>query len=115
MTTFIHNVADELLRRFGWEGLKDVTLVFPMHRAGVVMRSELQRRMAAEHASAVWAPQIMALGDLFDSLCPLGKEDELFTVCRLHRIYSQAIKHQTSDIKHQTLCLSPSAIGTFYT
>ena len=98
MTTFIHNVADELLRRFGWEGLKDVTLVFPMHRAGVVMRSELQRRMAAEHASAVWAPQIMALGDLFDSLCPLGKEDELFTVCRLHRIYSECLDGEPMDI-----------------
>ncbi len=98
MTTFIHNVADELLRRFGWEGLKHVTLVFPMHRAGVVMRSELQRRMAAEHASAVWAPQIMALGDLFDSLCPLGKEDELFTVCRLHRIYSECLEGEPMDI-----------------
>ena len=98
MTTFIHNVADELLRRFGWEGLKDVTLVFPMHRAGVVMRSELQRRMAAEHPSAVWAPQIMALGDLFDSLCPLGKEDELFTVCRLHRIYSECLEGEPMDI-----------------
>ena len=98
MTTFIHNVADELLRRFGWEGLKDVTLVFPMHRAGVVMRSELQRRMATGHASAVWAPQIMALGDLFDSLCPLGKEDELFTVCRLHRIYSECLEGEPMDI-----------------
>lgn len=98
MTTFIHNVADELLRRFGWEGLKDVTLVFPMHRAGVVMRSELQRRMAAEHPSAVWAPRIMALGDLFDSLCPLGKEDELFTVCRLHRIYSECLEGEPMDI-----------------
>ncbi len=98
MTTFIHNVADELLRRFGWEGLKDVTLVFPMHRAGVVMRSELQRRMATEHPSAVWAPRIMALGDLFDSLCPLGKEDELFTVCRLHRIYTECLEGEPMDI-----------------
>ena len=98
MTTFIRNVADELLRRFGWEGLKHVTLVFPMHRAGVVMRSELQRRMATEHPSAVWAPQIMALGDLFDSLCPLGKEDELFTVCRLHRIYSECLEGEPMDI-----------------
>ena len=69
-----------------------------MHRAGVVMRSELQQRMAAEHPSAMWAPEMLALGDLFDSLCPLGKEDELFTVCRLHRIYSQAISQQAMDI-----------------
>ena len=98
MKPFIHIVADELLRRYGWDGLKDITLVFPMHRAGVVMRSELQRRMATEHASALWAPQIMALGDLFDSLCPLGKEDELFTVCRLHRIYSECLGGEAMDI-----------------
>jgi len=98
MTNFLQQVCDELIRRFGWEGLKDITLVFPMHRAGVVMRSELQHRMAAEHPSAMWAPEMLALGDLFDSLCPLGKEDELFTVCRLHRIYSQAISQQAMDI-----------------
>lgn len=89
--TFIQQVCDELIRRFGWSGLKDVALVFPMHRAGVVMRSEFQRRMATDHPEALWAPDMLALGDLFDSLCPLGKEDELFTVCRLHRIYSECV------------------------
>lgn len=98
MTSFLNSVLDELLRRFGWEGLRDVTLVFPMHRAGVVMRSELQQRMAAEHPSALWAPDMLALGDLFDKLCPLGKEDELFTVCRLHRIYSECIPEDTLEI-----------------
>lgn len=92
MNSFLHDVTDELLRRFGWDGLKDVTLVFPMHRAGVVMRSELQQRMAAENVRSVWAPEMMALGDLFDRLCPLGKEDEVFTVCRLYRIYSKCLR-----------------------
>ena len=98
MATFLHSVVDELLRRFGWVGLRDVTLVFPMHRAGVVMRSELQQRMAAEHPAAMWASEIVSLGDLFDSLCPLGKEDELFTVCRLHRIYTECLKDDPMEI-----------------
>ncbi len=106
MVNFLQQVTDELLRQFGWEGLKDVTLVFPMHRAGVVMRSELQRRMAAEYAKALWAPQMLALGDLFDILCPLGKEDELFTICRLHRIYS----NQLSAVSGQ----QPMDIDRFY-
>lgn len=96
--TFLQQVTDELLRRFGWEGLKDVTLVFPMHRAGVVMRSELQARMRAEKQTTVWAPEMIALGDLFDSLCPLGKEDELFTVCRLHRIYTTCVQSHPMEI-----------------
>ena len=98
MKTFLQQVSDELLRRFGWEGLKDLTLVFPMHRAGVVMRYELQQRMAADHPGSVWAPEMISLGDLFDNLCPLGKEDELFTVCRLHRIYSECLQEQPMDI-----------------
>ena len=113
MKSFLQQVVDELIRRFGWSGLKDVTLVFPMHRAGVVMRSELQRRMAAEHPKALWAPEMLALGDLFDSLCPLAKEDELFTVCRLHRIYSSqisAISNQQSAISNQ----KPMDLDRFY-
>lgn len=95
--SFLQEVCDELISRFGWKGLKDVTLVFPMHRAGVVMRSVLQARMADEHQSAMWAPEMIALGDLFDSLCPLGKEDELFTVCRLHRIYNECLQASGSE------------------
>ncbi len=98
MANFLDSVSDELLRRFSWEELKDVTLVFPMHRAGVVMRSILQQRMAAEHRTPLWAPEIVALGDLFDSLCPLGKEDELFSVCRLHRIYAECIGEGAMEI-----------------
>lgn len=98
MADFLHNVTDELLRRFGWQGLKDVTLVFPMHRAGVVVRDELRRRMREEQQTAIWAPETMALGDLFDSLCPLGKEDELFTVCRLYRIYCECVTEAPMEI-----------------
>jgi len=112
MIPFLQQVSDELIRRFGWEGLKDVTLVFPMHRAGVVMCSELQRRMAAEHAKALWAPQMLALGDLFDMLCPLGKEDELFTVCRLHRIYTEALRNsQSNSIVNQSSIVNPSIVN----
>lgn len=98
MKTFLQQVSDELLRRFGWEGLKDLTLVFPMHRAGVVMRHELQQQMVTDHPASVWSPEIISLGDLFDRLCPLGKEDELFAVCRLHRIYSECLQEQPMDI-----------------
>jgi len=111
--TFLQQVCDELIRRFGWERLKDVTLVFPMHRAGVVMRSELQRRMAMEHPAALWAPEIISLGDLFDSLCPLGKEDELFTVCRLHRIYTECLK-DVPEVQQGTYGGVPMDIDRFY-
>ena len=98
MQTFLHSVCEELIRRFGWDGLKGITLVFPMHRAGVVMRHELQQRMAAEHPGSLWAPEMIALGDLFDSLCSLGKEDELFAICRLHRIYTECLREQPMEI-----------------
>lgn len=96
--SFLNRVADELISRFGWDGLKNLTLVFPMHRAGVVMRSILQERMRTEHMLVLWAPEMITLGDLFDNMCPLGKEDELFTVCRLHRIYSAYVQDAPMEI-----------------
>ena len=84
--TFLQSVTDQIIDRFKWSGLKDVTIVFPMHRAGLIMRSVIQQRMLADRQIAAWAPEMVTLSELFDSICPLGAEDELFTICRLYRI-----------------------------
>ena len=98
--SFLQQVADELLRRFGWDGLQNVTLVFPMHRAGVMMREVLRRQMVADAQTACWAPDTVTLSDLFDQLCPLGKEEELFTVVRLFRLYRKHVPDATMEIDH---------------
>lgn len=98
--TFLEQVAHELLQRFGWQGLQDVALVFPMHRAGIMMREELRRQMVADGQTACWAPEMFTLSDLFDSLCPLGKEEELFSVVRLYRLYRQHVPDAQMEIDH---------------
>ena len=98
--TFLHQVSQELLHRFGWQGLQDVTLVFPMHRAGVVMREVLRQQMVAEGQQAIWSPEMLTLGELFDNLCPLGKEDELFSVVRLYRLYRKHVPDPKMEIDH---------------
>lgn len=98
--TFLNQVAHELLQHFGWQGLQDVALVFPMHRAGVMMREELRRQMVTDCQMACWAPEIYTLSDLFDSLCPLGKEEELFSVVRLYRLYRKHVPDAQMEIDH---------------
>ena len=36
--TFLQQVTDQLLDQFGWNGLKNITIVFPMHRAGLFIK-----------------------------------------------------------------------------
>ena len=108
--TFLQSVTDQIIDRFKWSGLKDVTIVFPMHRAGLIMRSVLQQRMLADRQSAAWAPEMVILSELFDSLCPLGAEDELFTICRLYRIYNECVSMPHGDIPAQ----KPMEIDRFY-
>ena len=36
--TFLQQVTDQLLSQFSWKGLKDITIVFPMHRAGLFIK-----------------------------------------------------------------------------
>lgn len=98
--TFLHQVADVLIERFGWTGIQDLTLVFPMQRAAVMMSNTLQQRMQQSGTQALWAPRMMTLNELFDSACPLANEDELFTVCRLYRIYSRCLPEQRMSLDH---------------
>lgn len=72
---------------YGWEGLRDVTLVFPSHRAGLVLKHELKQLQGEQHPLPVFLPKITTLSELFDSLSPLQPEDELRLICRLYRIY----------------------------
>lgn len=98
--TFLQQVSQELLRRFGWQGLQDAALVFPMHRAGVMMREVLRRQMEADGQQAIWSPEMLTLSELFDTLCPLGKEEELFSVVRLYRLYRKHVPGASMEIDH---------------
>lgn len=96
MDSFLKQTAQSIIASFNWRELHRITLVLPSHRAGIVLKDELLRLQQAQHTQAVWAPQVLTLTQLQDSLSPLYPEDELMTIVRLYKQYS-VISNQQSD------------------
>ncbi len=87
--SFLESTAASLVAKHGWQDMRSLTLVFPSHRAGLVLKDELKRMQCREGLPAVFLPEITTLTELFDSLSPLRAEEELDLVCRLCRIYRE--------------------------
>ncbi|MDY2943022.1 MAG: PD-(D/E)XK nuclease family protein [Paludibacteraceae bacterium] len=94
MNSFLQQTAQDIVNHYTWEGLRDVTLVFPSRRAGLVLKNELKQLQRAEHPAPVFLPTITTLSELFDTLSPLQEEDELRLICRLFRIYQEVTGEQ---------------------
>lgn len=87
--SFLESAAASLVAKHGWQDMRSLTLVFPSHRAGLVLKNELKRIQRREGLPAIFLPEITTLTELFDSLSPLRAEEELDSVCRLCRIYRE--------------------------
>ncbi len=94
MNSFLQQTAQDIVNHYTWEGLRDVTLVFPSRRAGLVLKNELKQLQRAQHPAPVFLPNITTLSELFDALSPLQQEDELRIICRLFRIYKEVTGEQ---------------------
>lgn len=89
MTGFLQQTAESIVAKHGWNNLRQLTLVFPTRRAGLVLKNELKELQQQQHKAAVLLPNITTLNELFDALSPLYKEEELPMVCRLYQIYRE--------------------------
>ena len=94
MNSFLQQTAQDIVNHYTWEELRDVTLVFPSRRAGLVLKNELKQLQRAQHPAPVFLPTITTLSELFDALSPLQQEDELRIICRLFRIYKEVTGEQ---------------------
>ena len=94
MNSFLQQTAQDIVNHYSWEGLRDVTLVFPSRRAGLVLKNELKQLQREQHPAPVFLPTITTLSELFDTLSPLQQEDELRLICRLFRIYKEVTGEQ---------------------
>ena len=90
----MHQTAQDIVNHYSWEGLRDVTLVFPSRRAGLVLKNELKQLQREQQPAPVFLPTITTLSELFDTLSPLQQEDELRLICRLFRIYKEVTGEQ---------------------
>ncbi len=94
MNSFLQQTAQDIVNHYTWDGLRDVTLVFPSRRAGLVLKNELKQLQRVQHPAPVFLPTITTLSELFDTLSPLQQEDELRIICRLFRIYNEVTGEQ---------------------
>ena len=88
---FIEQVTYDLISR-GWDNLRNMTIVFPMHRAALFMKEEFKRQMLRQHLDKpVLAPRFTTLSELTDELCApyLRPDDEIHSVCLLHEIFCE--------------------------
>ncbi|MCR5049725.1 MAG: PD-(D/E)XK nuclease family protein [Paludibacteraceae bacterium] len=90
MNSFLQQTAKSILAHSGWKQLRQMTLVLPSRRAGLVLKDELLRLQKEAGEKAVYAPQVQTLDQLIDSLSPLYAEDELNTIARLYRFYRKS-------------------------
>ena len=89
MESFLRQTATSIMQLMDWKALSRTTFVLPSHRAGLVLKDELLRLQQAQGAQATWAPSVQTLNQLQDALSPLYAEDELFTILRLYRKFSE--------------------------
>ena len=87
MYSFLKQTAKSIIEQIGWANLSKTTIVLPSHRAGLTLKDELMLLQQADNQSAVYAPHVTTISQLFDDLCPLHKEDEFLSIVRLYRCY----------------------------
>lgn len=95
--SFLKQTARAIIDSMDWKQLSRTTLVLPSHRAGLVLKDEILRLQQERHAQAVWAPTVQTLTQLQDSLSPLYDEEELLTIVRLYKIYSQEPRAKSQE------------------
>lgn len=84
---FLRYVAEDLRKMYG-NDMSRVAVVFQNKRAGIFMDNYL---LGDDGNAALWAPQYFTISDLFDSLCPLRRVDDIKAVCTLYKIYVEEL------------------------
>lgn len=90
MKRFLELVTDDLIARYGLGGLGEITMVFPMQRAGLFVRQYLMDRVQQQaDDTPILLPHFTTIDALFDSLSSLRSEDEVVSICRLYAAYRE--------------------------
>jgi RecB family exonuclease len=95
---FLSLVAEDLTRRFG-NRLADVTVVFPGRRARLFFNQYLYR----EIREPIWAPQYLAIDELFENLSSFRKADMIQLTGDLYHSYIEVYNAKSENPSEETL------------
>ena len=103
--TFLAQVIEHLIAKYGIEHLDQLTIVVPSRRAMLYIK-EYIRNYLIKHSikDAIQIPQLTTLSILMDELSPLYKIDEIQAVCTLYRVYVEVLR-EAEDLKHSNVPL----------
>lgn len=83
MSTFLQNVAKDILTKHGGENLADIAVIFPNKRASLFLNQALYE----EAGHAVWSPSYFTISDLFRNHSSLAVAGQIDLVFRLYQAY----------------------------
>lgn len=82
---FLAQVAEDLLHRFGPQGLAQCTLFLPSLRARLFLMQAVSRHLD----KPAWMPQWGDLGQLVETISGYQQVDNIYLLPTLHRLYQQ--------------------------
>ena len=88
---FLREVIDDLICRYGWQQLGELTLVVPSRRAALAAK-EYIKESAKRVTDVIQLPQMITLIDLQNSLSKLYVADEVYLVTSLYHVYREVLK-----------------------
>ncbi|MBO7408759.1 MAG: PD-(D/E)XK nuclease family protein [Paludibacteraceae bacterium] len=88
---FLREVIDDLICRYGWQQLGELTLVVPSRRAALAAK-EYIKESAKSVTDVIQLPQMITLIDLQNSLSKLYVADEVYLVTSLYHVYREVLK-----------------------
>ncbi len=83
MNTFISNIANDLLERFG-TNLAHIAVVFPNKRAALFLNQELAKLADGP----IWSPAYITISELFRQQSNLTVADPIKSLCDLYKSYT---------------------------
>ena len=83
MNTFISNIANDLIERFG-TNLAHIAVVFPNKRAALFLNQELAKLADGP----IWSPAYITISELFRQQSNLTVADPIKSLCDLYKSYT---------------------------
>ena len=96
MKDFLNLVADSLRSHFDNKELSRTIVIFPNKRASLF----LDKYLIKENETSIWTPTYMSISDFFLSLVKQQVADPIETICRLYKIFKQAIPESKESLDH---------------
>ncbi len=87
MFSFLENIAKTFYQHEK-DKLQNLIFVFPNRRAGIFFRHFLSRQAS----TPLFAPQIITISELFESLSPFNQADRIDLILRLFELYKKHVR-----------------------